>query len=559
LIRRCKNYRNADQEVRGLLITIEVNWMKTEAQIAFLKRISQSLDARYRDVQSLVLSELEGKLKTATLTMDQLLSQERKGDEDSTATVELLRRMPLIKKAKYAFKKESLEKIIDDLETWQRRFDPSWMLIMRVADEEIDQQLDQEEKMSGQTRFIMAAKGVRDAARESTSSLTTGGSIFVSAEALSSVETPIPYSSVFLDYLSGSRELVLVDTMICNPIADVARTTRDVRKLSRILSKVDPATFGLLVCRGVITSSVKNPSPFISREIATFKFLFMIPPLIKNPKSLRALLIEADPLCPLNSRLDLAKQLTSSVLFVHGSQFVHKNIRPETIIIFESDSREIDSLFLVGFEKFRPVDGMTYRTSDGNWQRDLCTYLTSPSQFCSRQDTNEHFTSKDRHPTRQGTQPEEDYQMQHDIYSLGVVLLELGLWTSFITFSSPSAPSRSPSPDFTSPLFTPQQQQLEAQMPSFMQALLANKNILMRALVIKATLIEFARTLLPARMGQKYTDVVILCLECLDDCGDENMEGKVGWGSMDLKDEDEIVVGVRYIENILLKMRDISV
>ena len=186
---------------------------------------------------------------------------------------------------------------------------------------------------------------------------------------------PIPYSSVFLSRLSSSEELVLVDTMICNPIADVARTTRDVRKLSRVLSKVDPATFGLLACRGVITSSIKNPSSFFSRDIATFKFLFTIPPMAKNPKSLRTLLIEADPLCPLNSRLDLAKQLANSVLFVHGSQFVHKNIRPEAIIIFESDTRQIDSSFLVGFEKFRPADGMTYRTSDGNWQRDLCTYL----------------------------------------------------------------------------------------------------------------------------------------------------------------------------------------
>ncbi len=27
------------------------------------------------------------------------------------------------------------------------------------------------------------------------------------------------------------------------------------------------------------------------------------------------------------------------------------------------------------------------------------------------------------------------YQMQHDIYSLGVVLLEIGLWTSFVTYA----------------------------------------------------------------------------------------------------------------------------
>jgi hypothetical protein len=67
---------------------------------------------------------------------------------------------------------------------------------------------------------------------------------------------------------------------------------------------------------------------------------------------------------------------------VHDSQFVHKNIRPEAIIVFENDAARMGSSFLVGFEKFRPAEGMTYRTSDGIWQHDLCTCLSlslSPS------------------------------------------------------------------------------------------------------------------------------------------------------------------------------------
>jgi hypothetical protein len=72
------------------MISIEHNWMKTEAQIRFLQKISKTLDPEYCDVQSRVLSELEGKLKTATLTMDQLIlhSKENEKEKDAKAKEE---------------------------------------------------------------------------------------------------------------------------------------------------------------------------------------------------------------------------------------------------------------------------------------------------------------------------------------------------------------------------------------------------------------------------------------------------------------------------------------
>lgn len=421
LVRRCQAYRNAQEESRSLMITIEVNWMKTEAQITFLKKISSRLDPRYCDVQSRVLSELEGKLKTATLTMDQLITHHKdlqplskidkdsKGkkerDPDFPKMVEALEKMHPKKKFKYAFKKDSLEKIIDDLENWQKRFDPSWMLIMRMADEKIDVQL-RDEEMKPWTRragFIMAAKGVRDAARESNSSSTTTlvnerseGSIFKDGNVLGAEVVEVQNSSAVLGTLVETDEEVLVDTMVCNAVADLNRTTKDVRKLARILSNVDPSTFGLLVCRGVIRPSSASSSASLSSFSTaydsqgtfnpdvhpTFKFLFAIPPSLSRPKSLRTLLLSGGTSVPLNSRFDLAKELTNSVMFVHSSQFVHKNIRPETIIVFDHDKeggKGLGSSFLVGFEKFRPAEGMTYRVSDGIWQHDLCVFFFSSS------------------------------------------------------------------------------------------------------------------------------------------------------------------------------------
>jgi hypothetical protein len=294
--------------------------------------------------------------------------------------------MTLRKKVRYAFTKESLEKIRDDLEAWQRRFDPSWMLTMRIADSLVDLELDQEETRSKQTKFIMAAKGVRDAARESTSTTNPqNGSIFQPISILAQDRTTVPFSSIGKCTLRDSKQQVLVDTMICNPIADVDRTVRDVRKLARILSQVDPSTFGLLRCIAVVRDSTVTHSSqavtsidqqthdFIQEPPPSFKFIFSIPSALVAPKSLRALLLERDPSFPLNSRFNLAKQMTNSVLFIHSSQFVHKNIRPEITIIFEKEEEPgRRELFLVGFEKFRPTEGMTYRTSDGIWQHDLC-------------------------------------------------------------------------------------------------------------------------------------------------------------------------------------------
>ena len=81
------------------------------------------------------------------------------------------------------------------------------------------------------------------------------------------------------------------------------------------------------------------------------------------------------------------------------------------MLVFTSEEgcNDIGELFLVGFESFRPLDDCTHLAGDCEWQKNLY-----------------------RHPSRQGMFPEEYYQMQHDIYSLGVCLLELGMGESFV-------------------------------------------------------------------------------------------------------------------------------
>jgi len=112
--------------------------------------------------------------------------------------------------------------------------------------------------------------------------------------------------------------------------------------------------------------------------------------------------------------------------------------------------------------------------------------------------------------------------MQHDIYSLGVCLLELGLWQSFVKYDTAG----------TSPC------------PSSALGLSIGSAEFLDPSLLKDYLLSMARSALPRRMGTKYAQVVETCLTCLDpdntDFGNEE----------EFHDADGILVGVRYIEKV---------
>lgn len=72
----------------------------------------------------------------------------------------------------------------------------------------------------------------------------------------------------------------------------------------------------------------------------------------------------------------------------------------------------------------------------------------------------------------------------------------------------------------------------------------------------KTKLEDLAASELPNRLGTRYTDVVLSCLRCLD-LDSAGMRQGFGTDDMDLEDEDGIVIGVRYIENVLERIQEI--
>ena len=469
-------------------------WIKLEIQLEFLYRIWDSLGEPLQQHQDRILNLLETKLTQANKDLERVLVLEI--TEDPLQPSKKIQ----TKKLKFVvLLQECLEKTVDDLEGWHRRFDPSWWLILRLKDHSIDKQLHL--SSSDKAGSLATLKGLRSeiTAQESNSESTLFR--FVDENALHDERELILGSQSTLAYLKVSQQYVVVDTIFCGAMIDPTVIMKDVQDLASILAKVDPSRFGLLSCYGAMKHRTEDRVP------SAYDLLFNAPSEVTAPRSLRNILIDTPSETPLNERIEIASGLARAVLFLHASCFVHKSIRPENVLIFSSGKAKLGKPYLVGFEKFRLSTTMTHRFGDDLWEKNLY-----------------------RHPVRQGVRPQEDFVMQHDVYSLGVVLLEIGLNTSFVTW--PQGPEERPVPN----------PQLE------IGGLISKKAHFGKAAAIKQKFVFMAESILPNTFGQKYSDVVLSCLTCLDknnnNFGDakEFVEG----------DEDGVLVGVRYIDKVCL-------
>ncbi|CZT24389.1 uncharacterized protein RCC_10114 [Ramularia collo-cygni] len=121
--------------------------------------------------------------------------------------------------------------------------------------------------------------------------------------------------------------------------------------------------------------------------------------------------------------------------------------------------------------------------------------------------------------------------MQHDIYSLGVCLLEIGLWSSFVKYGDGDV----------------------VLGPGDVLGLTSSDLCQATPISMKHHLVELAKSRLPAALGNVYTEVVLSCLTCLD-ADSEDFE-EIG----DDEDVDGVFVGVKFIERVLFKLNEINV
>jgi hypothetical protein len=482
-------------------VRIKACWLRIDSQLSFLRDIASTLVPEHLQIHREIVQVLSVKLEISISKLE-ALTKPSKEEVPHPGEPQQGRE---VRRWKYALFKENLDLSIADLEAWQRIFDPSWYLALKItrnktASLNLDQELAKRPE-SVNPDMNSSSKELR----LSLTSSTPSAPIFLPEHGLNiTPSSTVPHSSIKTAQRQTespkSDQCYIIETFDCPPNVDRKLMTRNVRNFASKLAQAEPDSFGLLRCKGVIPHC-----PDESRVPSSFTFVYWMPNGMDQPISLRSRLIEGQKDHSLSERFRLASELAKSVSFVHMYDFVHKNIRPETVVLLQSSASLLGSAFLVGFENVRTAEGITARLGDDSWQRDLY-----------------------RHPRRRGQAPEDDYIMQHDIYSLGVCLLEIGLWRSFVVQDDggefvPSAALHSSAPGPNSDVEQVQGDGLKDQ------------------------LVALASSELPKWMGTSYSEIVRTCLTCLDpdnvDFGDER----------EFEDEDGIVVGVRFIQKVRLR------
>jgi len=157
-----------------------------------------------------------------------------------------------------------------------------------------------------------------------------------------------------------------------------------------------------------------------------FGFLHAFPTnsdLNSSPVSFNELLLDTTRpkrsynLPSLPQRIRIAQSLTITILELHNAEWLHKDLNSQNIIFFYTSGKSLDfsSPFVSGFEYARPdkADAASFDVRG------------SPMDIY-------------RHPSLLGPFPlgqkRPRYETKHDIYSLGLVLLEIGLWQQLRIF-----------------------------------------------------------------------------------------------------------------------------
>ncbi len=363
-MQKCAAFRGAEVEISERITRLETDWLRSSHQLEFVRRIAHLLDDGHLNIHNQALEVLLGKLKIASLRLESVL--ERKTLDDGTVAVKA-------KRGTYARRKSGIDKAIDELETWQKITDPFWYLMLRVGDSEIDKQLANSTPLR---QHVPSSQTIRDGLKAEE---PNGMAIFRSDDEIRSARLEcVAFCDSRVVHRRDTSKLLVMDTVPCPREATkpmVATLTKDVRDLARKLRHVDAASFGLLSCKGVVRHFEGAPGSSAQPRPIAFSFIFAYPDGLSRTTSLRARLLAGDTLHTLSERFRLAKDLARAVSYVHTFGFVHKNIRPETVLIMSAGDGaggpSGPSAFLVGFQNVRTAEGRTLRCGDQDWEKNL--------------------------------------------------------------------------------------------------------------------------------------------------------------------------------------------
>jgi hypothetical protein len=220
---------------------------------------------------------------------------------------------------------------------------------------------------------------------------------------------------VVVEYRKYGNELIQA-TKFRSPLEeDLKASTRD---LAWLLHNAFPPTseidgpepsessgFLTLPCLGYIDQPRENRFLFVYRLPSNLTFAVNYQPLTLH--SLISGDVRNKP--TLGNRFYMAHALASTVLNIHSFGWVHKNIWSRGVIMLPSTG--VSSPLSQWLKPYLTGWGVARAVMDG-------------TELAVDNEIEPNFY---RHPKRQG-KPEDTFDIEHDLYALGVLLLEIGVW-----------------------------------------------------------------------------------------------------------------------------------
>lgn len=276
---------------------------------------------------------------------------------------------------------------------------------------------------------------------------------------------------------------------------------------------------------------------YLARPVREIQLFLKYPRGLDMPRTLRYALTST-PVPSINARLELSRQLATAVFYTHTSGLVHKSIRPESILIFQDDGTSSQAmngkrehlndllgvLFLTGFQLAQKNSSNAVSSTQGNqnWEYHIYT-----------------------HPSRHG--PGTRYIMAYNIYSLGVNLLEIALWGSFLIFDNHERARL-----FNDEAIDDGRAICEALRSGGKEA----------DAQLKKRYEMAAKALLTRSMGRRFRDIVLDCLAVMDD-GFEQVSSSMNSSRRNQSNGtsrvEEERIGLEFIDKVLGRLEDIPI
>ena len=221
---------------------------------------------------------------------------------------------------------------------------------------------------------------------------------------------------------SKGKQKVLTEWMLYSPLWENQSEEAKVLKvltLAELLHYPKPKSFCVLDCVGIIPSSA-------AAHHEGFGFVYALPDSwcmdsTHKVTSLGNILQLKNYAITLDDKFRIASSLASSIYELHSADWLHKNVKSSNVLLFagrHDGSEAIGVPYLIGLRHSRP-DGKIW-ISDTN-----LSYESGANDIFALAHVHPNYTPGSAH-TR--------FVKAFDVYSLGIVLLEVAFWQPIAAF-----------------------------------------------------------------------------------------------------------------------------